>query len=306
MDIFHPDKHTFSLIKDFVKPYEEKCVLLCSHVRKEDEKVFVIVDTETSVEKTATSTSQSQNCPSGMKVLHPSAILAVIYVDSTLFHCIPSENIPTLKKNSPFISSTLSKILGGKKIKCVSGESSGTDFFLELLTTDENKPYQINNYNLMTLKNLPATWTQAPLSNGDEIIRCTGNDMDRLKPVQHKYLQEEVAPRGKKVSDLEVAMTLRQTLKSQLCLAVVSDGEIAAKANTNAIGVEWVQVGGVYTCPLYRRNGYALHLVYTICRRALKVGKNVALFVKEKNNPAIELYKRIGFIESGKYKIGYF
>lgn len=296
MDIFHPDKHTFSLIKDFLKPYEEKCVLLCSHVRKEDEKLFVLVDTE----------NTSKCGPDGKKILHPSAILAVIYVDSTLFHCIPPENLPTLKKYSTFILDSISKIMGGKKIKCISGEASGTDFFIDLFTTAENQPYQINNYKLMTLAAIPDNWKPEPLSNGDEIIRCTGNDLDRLKPVQKNYLQDEVAPKGKKVSELEVSMTLRQILKSQLCLAVVSDGEIAAKANTNAIGVEWVQIGGVYTVPLYRRNGYGLHLVYTICRRALKVNKKIALFVKEKNIPAIELYKKIGFIESGKYKIGYF
>ena len=119
-------------------------------------------------------------------------------------------------------------------------------------------------------------------------------------------MAKEVAPSGKLVTDLEAAAQLKSILKDQLCFALWTDGEIVAKANTNAIGFNYVQLGGVYTHPLFRKNYYAWNLVYTICTRVLKSGRKISLFVKEKNNPAHELYQRIGFVQGGKYEIAYF
>jgi predicted GNAT family acetyltransferase len=103
-----------------------------------------------------------------------------------------------------------------------------------------------------------------------------------------------------------VDISLRQILKNQLCFALTSDGDIVAKANTNAIGINCIQIGGVYTHPLYRRNGYAGALVQALCNRALRSGKQPVLFVKEKNMPAFALYQKIGFAECGRYAIAYY
>ena len=332
MDIIHPDKHTFSLVKSFIEPYEEKCVLLSSYVRKESDKIYILLkgvkvkDVKDGVLNGADGQKGCSRIEKGTFVnvlgqavehvssvgkneytISSSDILGVLYIDSTLFHCIPEENLSYIEKSDSYkkdILNFFANIMKGKKIKCISGESKGTDFFIRLFDSLSKKPYQINNYKIMTIKG--TDFTPVPLSNGDEIIRCTGNDIDELFNIQKKYLCEEVAPKGKVVTDLEVSMTLRQILKNQLCLAVVSDNEIVAKANTNAIGINWIQIGGVYTHPLYRRNGYAINLIYTICKRALKVNKKVSLFVKEKNIPAICLYKELGFNPECYYKIAYF
>ena len=84
------------------------------------------------------------------------------------------------------------------------------------------------------------------------------------------------------------------------------DGDIVAKANTNAIGINCVQIGGVYTHPLYRRNGYAGALVQALCNRAVQARRKPVLFVKEKNTPAFNLYQKLGFEECGRYTIVYY
>ena len=145
-----------------------------------------------------------------------------------------------------------------------------------------------------------------PLSCDDEIRRCNDNDFDSLFELQKKYIVKEVAPANKQVSDLECSASLKQILKNQLCFALYSDGEVVAKANTNAIGIHWVQLGGVYTHPLYRKNYYAWNLVYAICGRIKKTNRKVCLFVKDKNNPALQLYHRIGFTEKCDFEICYF
>ncbi len=88
--------------------------------------------------------------------------------------------------------------------------------------------------------------------------------------------------------------------------ALFADTELVAKANSNAIGWNYVQIGGVYTHPLYRRNYYAWHLLKLLCDRIQRTQKNVSLFVKEKNIPAIKLYEKIGFCKKETYAIAYF
>jgi predicted GNAT family acetyltransferase len=130
--------------------------------------------------------------------------------------------------------------------------------------------------------------------------------MEALHLLQKDYMKGEVAVPGRTISAAEVDITLRNILKNQLCFALTVDGDIVAKANTNAIGINKVQIGGVYTHPLYRRNGYAGALVTALCKRALRAGKQPVLFVKEKNMPAFALYQKIGFTECGRYSIAYY
>ena len=310
MDIIHPDEHTFPLVQAFLEPHEEKCVLLCSHVRRHSEKIFIITDNKKA--------DGHKGCPGTFitashqpvtlkEHLTLSDILAVLYIDSTLFHYIPDVTNPQL--DSTALYSFIKKEMNGKKIKCVSGETKGTDYFINLLKNEGREAYQINEYSLMEYGRQSSAYEkiQVPqLYNDDQIIRCTENDIEELFQIQKQYLQEEVAPKGKIVSDLEVKISLRQILKNQLCLGLFSEGQVVAKANTNAIGINWIQIGGVYTAPLYRRNGYAQALIQTICRRGMKVGKKIALFVKEKNMPALELYKKLGFTPVTGYTIAYF
>lgn len=276
MQLIFPDKNTFPLISKYIQRYEEKCIFLASHIRRHSKNLYII------------SNSGKAN-----------DIQGIIYLDSSLFHLIPNlENINAAELFS------LIRQKQETKIKCISGEAKGTEFFKNLLKEVQGEAYQTNHYKLMT-----ADQTVNPpeeLANDDQIIRCTEADIDLLFPIQKKYLTEEVAPFGKTVTDAEVSIGLRQTLKNQLCLALYSNGEIVAKANTNAIGINWIQLGGVYTDPLYRRNGYAWHLISAICRRTSKAGKKSALFVKDINVPAMELYKKLGFKDSGLYEIAYF
>ena len=144
------------------------------------------------------------------------------------------------------------------------------------------------------------------LYNDDFIMRCTENDMENLFEIERNYLQDEVAVRGQKVSDAEVSMRLRQILKNQLYFALISDDRIVSKAYTNAIGKNWIQIGGVYTLFQFRQNGYADLTVSTLCKRILQAHKNISLFVKTKNLPAQQLYKKIGFSFHSDYKIVYF
>lgn len=284
MQLIPITKDTFPLAVKFIEPQEEKCIFLASQIRRESENLYFL----------------SKGTDPSVALSHFSEILGIISVDSTIFHCFTTPEAINLEE----LKQQLLPVIKEHNVKCISGEAKGTDLLIKALNGSLREPYQTNHYKLMTCgapNNPPEE-----LCNDDQILRCTQDDMELLFPIQKKYLSEEVAPFGKTVSDAEVSIGLRQILKNQLVLALQSDGEIVAKANTNAIGINWIQLGGIYTHPLYRRNGYAWQLISAICRRTYKAGKKTALFVKDINVPAMELYKQLGFTNSGLYEICYY
>lgn len=269
-------------------------------------------------------------------------ILGVFYLNHSIFHCFKDISKINIREFTTLFSEILTR--NQKIIKNISGEKDGTDFLAAVLRNLSENPdstftkkiniKQINEYKLMvlphqksqeyqnqqnnqkksdfsdisklsTLSNF-SDFSAQNLYNDDFIMRCTENDMENLFEIEKKYLQEEVAISNQKISDLEVSMHLRQILKNQLCFALISDDQIVSKANTNAIGKNWVQIGGVYTLFQFRQNGYAAHTVSTLCKRILQARKNISLFVKTKNLPAQQLYKKIGFTFHSDYKIVYF
>lgn len=264
--------------KDFLLPYEADCVQLASYVRKEMENLFVIKDNESTV--------------------------GIIYAKGTLLHCIPG-----FTDCAGEVTKVLSAFLLTHQVKCVNGSSTVTEAIKALLQAQGRLPTQTNRYRLMTLPaGSPLPVPAEPLVNDDEIRRCANpeHDADLLFALQKAYLIEEVAPAGKNPGDLEINVILKQIIKNQICLALFSDGEPVAKANTNAIGWKCVQVGGVYTHPLYRRNGYAQTLVSNLCARILRTGRTVTLYVKEKNTAALALYQKLGFQDREGFEIVYF
>ena len=268
----------FQSAKDFLLPYEADCVQLASYVRKGMENLFVIKDNESTV--------------------------GIIYAKGTLLHCIPH-----FTDCAGEVTKVLSAFLLAHQVKCVNGSSTVTEAIKALLQEQGRLPAQTNHYRLMILPaGSPLPAPAEPLVNDDEIRRCANpeHDADLLFALQKNYLIEEVAPAGKNPGDLEINVILKQIIKNQICLALFSDGEPVAKANTNAIGWKCVQVGGVYTHPLYRRNGYAQTLVSNLCARILRTGRTVTLYVKEKNTAALALYQKLGFQDREGFEIVYF
>lgn len=293
----------FLLAQQFVIPHEETSASLASLVRRKSDKLVFIVSSDEAVVSIRPADYSTTD------------ILGIINLDSTIYHCIPDTNSVdkiALLENLPYLLK--------KTVRCISGEEKATDFLIEVFNSvnggfDTAAPTQppkiIYSYKMMRWLSASEAGVSKPpaetvLSGGEEIVRCTEHDMEILHPLQKDYMKEEVAVPGRPITDAEVDIFLRQILKNQLCFALTVDGDIVAKANTNAIGINCVQIGGVYTHPLYRRNGYAGALVQALCNRVLHSGKKPVLFVKEKNTPAFTLYRKLGFEECGRYTIAYY
>ena len=276
----------FLLAQQFIIPHEETCTTLASLVRRKTDKLIFL---------------KNEN-----------ELAGILSLDSTIYHCIPDINLidnNSLQENLPYLMK--------KPVRCISGETSGTEFLVEIVNSingslDTTASRPLNHpeikypYRMLRWSSKKIVSTSTTTENGEEIIRCTEHDMEILHPLQKDYMKGEVAVPGRQLTDAEVDITLRQILKNQLCFALTVDGDIVAKANTNAIGINCIQIGGVYTHPLYRRNGYAGTLVQALCNRASQAGRKPVLFVKEKNTPAFNLYQKLGFEECGRYMIAYY
>lgn len=304
MQIISVNERTFSLAQSYLLPIEQKCVFLSQLVRKHSPNIYIILDNNP---------DNLNNSDKSSQLINLQNILGVFYLNNSLFHCFKDTSKVNIADFTPLFYEILTQ--NQASIKNISGEKDGTDFFLEVIRNLSENPdstftkkfnvKQINDYKLMVLPHQQFQDSQK-LYNDDFIMRCTENDMENLFEIERNYLQDEVAVRGQKVSDAEVSMRLRQILKNQLYFALISDDRIVSKAYTNAIGKNWIQIGGVYTLFQFRQNGYAALTVSTLCKRILQANKNISLFVKTKNLPAQQLYKKIGFTFHSDYKIVYF
>ena len=304
MQIISVNERTFSLAQSYLLPVEQKCVFLSQLVRKHSPDIYIILDKNP---------DNSNNSDKSSQLINLQNVLGVFYLNKSLFHCFQDTSKINIADFTPLFYQILTQ--NQASIKNISGEKDGTDFFLEVIRNLSENPdstfpkkfnvKQINDYKLMVLPHQQFQGSQK-LYNDDFIMRCTENDMENLFEIEKNYLQDEVAVRGQKVSDAEVSMRLRQILKNQLYFALISDDRIVSKAYTNAIGKNWIQIGGVYTLFQFRQNGYAAHTVSTLCKRILQAHKNISLFVKTKNLPAQQLYQKIGLTFHSDYKIVYF
>ena len=304
MQIISVNERTFSLAQSYLLPIEQKCVFLSQLVRKHSPDIYIILDKNP---------DNSNNSDKSSQLINLQNVLGVFYLNNSLFHCFKDTSKVNIADFTPLFYEILTQ--NQASIKNISGEKDGTDFFLEVIRNLSENPdstftkkfnvKQINYYKLMVLPHQQFQDSQK-LYNDDFIMRCTENDMENLFEIERNYLQDEVAVRGQKVSDAEVSMRLRQILKNQLYFALISDDRIVSKAYTNAIGKNWIQIGGVYTLFQFRQNGYAALTVSTLCKRILQAHKNISLFVKTKNLPAQQLYQKIGFTFHSDYKIVYF
>lgn len=139
------------------------------------------------------------------------------------------------------------------------------------------------------------------------VVRRAGpEDLPALLPLQVRYEIEEVVVRPDRFSELACRQNLKSLLRRQRVLMAELDGRAVAKAGTNARGFDVDQIGGVFTDESQRRQGVGCHLMHALLEELLAEKKAVSLFVKCGNQPALALYRRLGFRIAEGYRISYY
>lgn len=206
------------------------------------------------------------------------------------------------QKNARDFAYLVKPILCANPISCILGEECGAKLLRALYPEDctDWREYILMEYagaNMQVANNLPAQLT---------LRRCTLADKDALYPLQKEYEIVEVLSKGEVHNALTCKSALRLTLQTQTVYALFCGDVAVAKAGTNALGLNYVQIGGVFTDAKWRGRGLAQFLVKSVVQDALCKGKGASLFVKTHNQSAKSAYLKAGFVPKMPYVIAYY
>ena len=220
--------------------------------------------------------------------------------------------VPALRGplESPAPREDLKTLLSGRSrtVFSITGSRSGVECIQEAL---ERMPTASVDYDMLVrdLDTLPPEDLRKPNETefGDLVIRRAGpGDAGRLFPLQRDYEIEEVLLDPSRFDEGLSYRHLQQTLSRQTVFYAQLKRRVVAKAGTNALGIGFAQVGGVFTVKDLRSKGIAFQLMKALIAEMSRVGKHLCLFVKKSNQPASTLYGKLGFDYRNDFRITYF
>lgn len=88
-------------------------------------------------------------------------------------------------------------------------------------------------------------------------------------------------------------------LLKELSYGLYEHGRLASFVAAPEMLEDLAIIRGVYTAPEYRGKGYAESVCSAIVQTLLEQGKEVFLYVSKENPPALRVYRRLGFKETG-------
>ncbi len=192
------------------------------------------------------------------------------------------------KENSEIIEKIIFKSLNKKALH-------NDDY--KLLTIKQNKSKTEKNFYDIACKNLNTnlSFLIPPLS-----------DIEKILPLELDYQIEEVLTVNKTANEDFFRKLLQKYISKKSLYAIKMYDKYLAKATINAKGFNWMQIGGVYTVPKHRNKGLGAAIIDGLLKDSNTQNKNFALFVKTKNLPARNMYKKLGFEEYCDFRISYF
>ncbi|MCH7313909.1 GNAT family N-acetyltransferase [Acinetobacter sp. ANC 3882] len=122
------------------------------------------------------------------------------------------------------------------------------------------------------------------------------SDIPRLIEYQHLYNQERSV---EDVSDWDALIQQAKVAVHEV------DGQIVSIIRFGIETNRLVSIGGTYTFPEYRRQGYAEQVLAFAVNQIVESGRIAHLIVDIDNFPAIELYRQMGFESVGSSYVGY-
>lgn len=286
MDIFPLEAADRAAASAFVLPYERFCIPLVSRLLGSTVPAYAAVDEDGVWRAVFTFSKAGQ-----------------------IFHCIPLKNAAPRDA----LYEACCRFFSAQRehdFFSINGESHGTQLLLQALTQATGQAStRVQQYDFMRSPEVAqvavrAEWAQ-PLPDDCKIVRCTPSMADMLFPLQTAYEKEEVVFNLDTYSENVSFLALKKALLEQSVYALSVQGTIVAKGGTNAQGVHYVQLGGVYTATTARKKGYATALIRHIVRDMASQQKRAALFVKTGNVAAQRLYERCGFTKYGVYETAY-
>lgn len=224
--------------------------------------------------------------------------LFVFNEHKTFLYCFPEQNPKTLEA---FFICTKNFFTKYRIASIV-----GTKYFAEAL-----KDYLIKHFAYTLIKREEYFLLEKKCSqerrqcfeaNGDLkfSISCL-TDVDKLLQIELAYEREELEIDTS--NEYFSRFYLSKMIREQTVFKCENKSKIIARVHTNAIGINAVQLGGVYTVPEFRRRGISKKLIEYAINYLSNTKRKFVLFVKVKNKPAIALYKALAFKKIDDFQI---
>jgi hypothetical protein len=171
------------------------------------------------------------------------------------------------------------------------------------------QPRHTVDYHLMVLgrerfRATPAASRPAP--PGLRLRPASLKDTAALYPLQRDYELEEVLIAPGHFHSKACLANLRLILGRQIVVVAELAGRAVAKAGTNARGFSVDQIGGVFTVDGQRNRGIGHAAMRALLERIFREKESACLFVKKSNQPAVALYRGLGFQILEGYRISYY
>jgi RimJ/RimL family protein N-acetyltransferase len=125
-------------------------------------------------------------------------------------------------------------------------------------------------------------------------------DANEFKPKKANNVRELGREDAKEVGNLLLREPDRiKDLLKGLSYGLYEQGRLVAFAAAPEILDDLAIIRGVYTLLSLRGKGYATSVCSAVAARLLELGKTVFLYVSKENHPALNVYRKLGFKETG-------
>jgi predicted GNAT family acetyltransferase len=133
------------------------------------------------------------------------------------------------------------------------------------------------------------------------IRRGRRDDLDRLTVAAAAMHREEMGVDPLAIDPVGWRHRMASLIDRGWSFLLVEGGEIAFKVELSAWTPDAVQLQGVWTRPELRRQGVATAALAAVCAELLAEVPVCSLYLNSYNEPAMRLYRRIGFRQVGEF-----
>lgn len=119
-------------------------------------------------------------------------------------------------------------------------------------------------------------------------------DFAEWKPLRLTYLEEEGLP--SELTEVQFKEHFLDKVRRKVIWGLFHEGALISMADLNAKALDLGQVGGVYTAPAFRNQGYSKAVMRHLIHDAKKLHslRKLIIFTGEKNQPAQAVYRSLG------------
>jgi len=226
-------------------------------------------------------------------------------IDGAILQGRSGLHYPVLSESSCQVDRTGMDLLrkGTRRVYSVMGRTKDVK---ALETSLSRQPAQAVEYHLMAQDSPPPEIPIPRLPTDLTIVRSRIADARALAGIQQLYEVEEVLLPGSVFDAAASLQHLKAALRSQIVIHGSVAGTPVAKAGTNARGLFFDQIGGVFTDPAIRSRGIGTTLMLRLLCLVAADEKAATLFVRHDNAAALKMYTNLGFRVVDGFRISYY